>query len=143
MLIVGDGPDRIFLEKMAANFDLSANILFLGSLNWQSAMSYLKSADVVINPSYTEGLPTSVIEAAMCGKPVIVTDVGGTPEIVGRDYPLQFQPGDLKKLTASLKYLLKNKAKRNQLGKLLSKRVDQKYNWSENIKNYERILCAL
>ena len=45
-------------------------------------MAWVLAADVVVNPSYTEGLPTTVLWAAAAGRAQVATDVGGTREII-------------------------------------------------------------
>jgi glycosyltransferase involved in cell wall biosynthesis len=80
-LIIGDGPERQHLEMLAERMNISKNTRFLGALPHTETLAILKSANIFVNPSYTEGLPTTVVEAAMFGKTIIATDVGGTREI--------------------------------------------------------------
>ena len=54
----------------------------------------LNLCDAYILPSYTEGLPVSILEAMSYGKPILATPVGGIPEVV-IDNGILFQPGDL------------------------------------------------
>lgn len=88
--IVGDGPERDRLEKMAENKDQEASVstLFHGYLKGTALRNMYKNADVFILPSivdadgYTEGLGTVLLEAISYGVPVIGTNVGGIPDIV-------------------------------------------------------------
>ena len=61
---------------------IAEQVHFLGYLPEARAWAVMRASDVLVNPSYTEGLPTSVLEAAVIGKAVLATDVGGTREIV-------------------------------------------------------------
>jgi glycosyltransferase involved in cell wall biosynthesis len=82
LCVVGDGPRRAQLESLAHDLAISDRVLFLGYLPERQAWGVIKAADIVVNPSYTEGLPTSVLEAALMGKAVVASDVGGTPEVI-------------------------------------------------------------
>jgi teichuronic acid biosynthesis glycosyltransferase TuaC len=58
------------------------NCIFTGVKNHNDVRTWLNAADCLILPTYTEAVPTSVMEAFACGIPAITTDVGGCPEIV-------------------------------------------------------------
>jgi len=79
LLIVGDGSYRNELEKLAGGSD---KVLFLGQISDQELIEILSITDIFVNPSYLEGLPTSVLEAGAIGVPIVATDVGGTREII-------------------------------------------------------------
>jgi len=82
LLIVGDGPYRRQLEELAVGTGWSKDINFLGQKSREQIIEMLSVTDVFVNPSYSEGLPTSVMEAAAIGVPIVATDVGGTREII-------------------------------------------------------------
>lgn len=82
LLIVGDGPYRRQLEELTMETGWSKDINFLGQKTREQITEILSVTDVFVNPSYSEGLPTSVLEAAAIGAPIVATDVGGTREIV-------------------------------------------------------------
>ncbi|MBC6445396.1 MAG: glycosyltransferase [Alphaproteobacteria bacterium GM202ARS2] len=77
--LIGDGPERPKLEAMAADFGLE-NLHFLGARNDVDAI--LRHADGSVLCSLWEGLSNALLEAMAAGKPVIASDVGGSPEIV-------------------------------------------------------------
>ncbi len=58
------------------------NCVFVGELSHSKIPLWMNAADIIVLPSYSEGLPTVVAEALSCGIPAIVSDVGGCPEIV-------------------------------------------------------------
>jgi len=82
LLIVGDGPRKKELHVLARELALDGDIIFRGEAEHETAMLLLAAADVFVNPSYAEGGPTTVLEAAVLGKAIVATDVGGTPEII-------------------------------------------------------------
>jgi glycosyltransferase involved in cell wall biosynthesis len=79
-VIVGSGPERALLVKMARDLGVSDRVTFLGNRNDVAAV--LASLDVFVLPSIAEGLPNALLEAMAAGLPVVATAVGGVPEIV-------------------------------------------------------------
>lgn len=80
--IVGDGPERGKLEDLVRSSHLQNEVEFLGQRSIHEIRSdILPSFHIFVNPSFQEGLPTTVMEALMAGCHVIATDVGGTREI--------------------------------------------------------------
>lgn len=141
LLIIGDGPRKFDLEKYVNDLGLQSKIKFLGQLPRADLMGIINIGDIVVNPSYTEGLPTSVIEAAICGKAIIATDVGGTREIIddGKSGIL-ISAKDIKILKNKIEILINNKKLREQLGQEASKKVKNSFNWKISIKKYINIL---
>jgi glycosyltransferase involved in cell wall biosynthesis len=83
LLLVGDGPLRESLAGRAARPPLSNSVRVLGRLSDQQLIEAYRAADVAIVPSVSlEGFGLIVPEAAACGTPSIVSDVGGLPEVV-------------------------------------------------------------
>jgi len=76
----GDGPDQTHLEKWVAASGLSDRIEFAGYV--RSVSEIWSKGDLMVLPSRGEGAPLAVLEAMMCGRPVIATDVGGNAEII-------------------------------------------------------------
>lgn len=87
-------------------------------LGQQSDMPAIyQKADIVVLPSYREGLPKSLLEAAACGKPMIATDVPGCREIViNKKTGLLVPAHDAKALATALQRLLNNEALRKTMG---------------------------
>ena len=67
LCVVGDGPRRADIEALAEHSGVAERVRMLGYLSEERAWSAIRSSDIVVNPSYTEGLPTSVLEAALMG----------------------------------------------------------------------------
>ena len=74
-IIIGDGPEKSKLEKLANDLGLDNNIKFTGFLeNYDDVISYMKTSKVFALPSTREGFGLVVIEANACGLPVIAID---------------------------------------------------------------------
>ncbi|MBM3256656.1 MAG: glycosyltransferase family 4 protein, partial [Candidatus Moranbacteria bacterium] len=90
LLVVGDGHYRQNLENLTKKYGLGDKIKFLGAKSQQEIRKILQKTDLFINPSIaSEGLPTTILEAAACGTRVLSSDKGGSVEVLdqGNLYP--------------------------------------------------------
>ena len=141
LIIVGDGNYKNTLEKQARKSRHQSRIVFYGTQNHENVMRILAKCDIFVNPSYSEGLPTAVMEAASLGKPIIATDVGGTNEIItDGESGILYPPRDVNRLTEALVSLTGNLTKARQMGINALSRARAEFNWDEIINQYEEIL---
>ncbi len=137
LLIVGDGPYRANLENLAHQNDCRSDILFLGHKNQDEVIDILSITDICVNPSYSEGLPTSVMEAASIGLPIIATDVGGTGEIIANhETGMLVKTGDTGQLEQKLRELLTNTELRTVLGLNARISVNRKFAWDKITRDW-------
>ena len=80
LVVVGDGPERENLEAIAASLGIGARMIFTGQV--KNVAVYYAAADVLVNPSHSEGSPYVLLEAMAAGLPIVATAVGGVPEMV-------------------------------------------------------------
>ena len=78
--IYGDGPDRKYLETLAHYYAIAPRIDFMGFAD--DVKSIWSSCHLMVMPSRSEALPIALLEAMVCGRPAVVTDVGGISEWV-------------------------------------------------------------
>jgi glycosyltransferase involved in cell wall biosynthesis len=97
LLVAGDGPQRGPLEEQVERLALSGSVQLLGRLTDDALVDLYRAADVGVVPTRSfEGFGLVVIEAAACGTPSLVTEVGGLPEAVhGLDRSLAVPPDDV------------------------------------------------
>lgn len=79
-MIVGAGAEAAICESLIHEMGMSNRIFLAG--NRKNVGFYLHKADLVLHLAETEGLPNALIEAQMCGVPVLATPAGGTGEVV-------------------------------------------------------------
>lgn len=144
LLIVGDGPYRTHLENLAQQTDCAGSIFFLGQRNQDEVVDVLGGTDIFVNPSYSEGLGISVMEAASIGLPIIATDVGGTKEIITTDKTgILVKAGDVGQLAEKLSRLCANTELRGKLGKNARILTERKFNWDEITGEYIKLYTSL
>ncbi len=83
--LVGPG-DTERLVKIAKKYNVLDRINFIGPLNHNEIFNWLDEIDIYAQPSNTEGLPRSVVEAMSRGCPCIGSKVGGIPELINNEY---------------------------------------------------------
>ena len=93
--LAGNG-NRKYLNKIAEKYGVADDIVFCGQINHDDIETWIDDIDIYIQPSLTEGLPRSVIEALYRGCPVIVSNAGGMYELLDKDYT--FEKGNAKSL---------------------------------------------
>ena len=83
LTLLGDGPERPSLERLASELGLARSVHFKGWVPAGAAVQvFLDAADLFVLPSRVEGLPRALIEAMGRGLPCVSTSVGGIPELL-------------------------------------------------------------
>jgi glycosyltransferase involved in cell wall biosynthesis len=80
LVVVGDGPERQALERLAADMGVASSISFFGYCS--NVPMILAAFDLYVNSSIHEGVSLTVLEAMAASLPVVATSVGGNPEVV-------------------------------------------------------------
>lgn len=142
LLVVGDGPERQNLTRLATDLGLSERVTFAG---YQAAPERLLSAmDIFALTSRLEGLPLAMLEAWATGLPVVSSAVGGIPKVVqDGENGLLFPNGDLPQLVKHLGDLLGNQERRASLAKAGYQAVSSKYSLSRMAADYDTIYREL
>jgi len=106
--------------------------------------SLIGAADVVVLPSYTEGLPNVALEASAAGVPVVATAVGGTPEAVADgETGLLVPPGNPAALAERVNRLLSEPATRAEFGANGRERMRAQFTFDAQARAYLELLNAL
>jgi glycosyltransferase involved in cell wall biosynthesis len=113
--LVGDGPERESLERLAATADVADRVRFAG---WsEDARSWLSRWDLFVLPSRHEGLPLAILDAMLAGLPIVAADVGSVSEaVVHEETGLLVRPGDVEGLAAAIRRLLEDHQLARRLG---------------------------
>ncbi|MEH2178864.1 glycosyltransferase family 4 protein [Nostoc sp.] len=116
LIMAGDG-DIEQAGNLIKTLNLENYIKLPGWIGSDERDILLTQADVFVLPSYNEGLPLAMLEAMAWELPVIVTPVGGIPEIVTQyENGLIVNPGNIEQLSDAIKSLIENEALRLSIG---------------------------
>ncbi|WP_299832282.1 glycosyltransferase family 4 protein [uncultured Roseobacter sp.] len=115
LTLVGDGDDRAHLEQLAA--PLGEAVHFAGFQSQDGVAEALAKADILVLPSFAEGLPVVLMEAFAAATPVICTQVAGVGELVEDGVSGCLVPaGDVDSLADRIAYLADHPAERTEMG---------------------------
>jgi len=119
------GPAEAALDRL----DLRDAVRFTGPVPEAELVDLLQRAGVVAIPSLYEGFSLPAVEAMACGTPLVTTDAGALPEVVGTEAGLRVRAGDVGELTAALQLVLDSPGLAEQLGRAGRRRVLDSYTW--------------
>jgi N-acetyl-alpha-D-glucosaminyl L-malate synthase BshA len=140
LLLVGDGPLRGELERLAEGLGLADRVHFLGVRD--DVADILAMADVFALTSVSEAASITLLEAMASGTPVIATAVGGNPEIVRDGIDGLLAPrGDASAIAAAIVTLLNTPDTAQRLAQSAAERVGTHYTLDRTIGRYYALYC--
>ena len=130
--IVGTGPERAALERLAAEWGVALVTQFSGAVPHSLVPEMLRELDIYVAVSRSESFGVAVLEASAVGLPVVVSHVGGLPEVVQNGQTgLIVPPDNPEALAAELTRLVQDAALRQRLGEAGRRRVVEQYRWED------------
>jgi glycosyltransferase involved in cell wall biosynthesis len=125
-LIIGGGRREAEMRRLAAELGLAGRVHFLGQRD--DVPDLLSALDLFVLPSHSEGVSLALLEAMAAGLPVIVSRVGGLPEVVtDGENGLLIPPKDTEALTQALACLLADPALAQRLGANARRHVEENF----------------
>jgi colanic acid/amylovoran biosynthesis glycosyltransferase len=116
LLFVGDGPQAEDLSSRSQSLRIGDKVTFAGRLGEQETLEQIAASDILVLPSFMEGLPIVLMEAMAVGTAVIASRVAGIPELVDDNKSgLLFTPSKWDELAACMQRLLKDDELRKSL----------------------------
>lgn len=102
--VIGDGPEKKFLQNLASELEIVDQIEFMGHVSEAVLWESYNSSDIAIIPSYADALPLVSLEAQAFGLPVIASNIGGLPDVIENGVNGVLVPaGDVNALSAVIK----------------------------------------
>ncbi len=150
LLMVGDGPYRPALDRMAAEAGVAESVLFTGPVSWADLPAYYDAANIFAMPCRTrragldvEGLGIVYLEASATGLPVIAGDSGGAPDAVLDGETGYVVPGrDIAALTDRLVDLLSDPAGAAAMGEKGQAWIEREWTWDLVADRLQHILSG-
>jgi glycosyltransferase involved in cell wall biosynthesis len=141
LAVVGDGPLRPSLERLAAELGVREHVYFAGYRAEMVAVT--AAAEIAVLSSDNEGTPVSLIEAAAAGKPAVATIVGGVPDVVTRETGLLAPRGDAERLANGIVTLAGDPALRATMGAQARRRVAQRFSAERLVRDIDSLYSEL
>jgi glycosyltransferase involved in cell wall biosynthesis len=125
-LLVGSGPCRDEILTQIESLGLTGRVMLTGSRS--DVPDLLGAADVFVLASLKEGLPVSLLEAMAAGKAVVVTSVGGMPEVIADgDNGLVVPSRDTEALAQAIEKLLRDCNLRKEFGRAVRDKAEREF----------------
>jgi len=142
LIIVGDGPEREALAAAATTLDLGDRVVFAGHIN--NVAVYYAAADVLVNPSHSEGSPYVLLEAMTAGLAIVATAVGGVSEMVEHNETALLVPAnDPQAMAVAIARVLTDTELAQRLTTRSAKLVNTRYTPETHVRSLAKIYYAV
>jgi glycosyltransferase involved in cell wall biosynthesis len=141
-ILFGEGPERARLQQQINAAGLTHTFILCG---FRADLDrFLPHFDLLVLPSYTEGLPNVVLEAFAAGVPVVGTAVGGTTEVIEEGVSGHLvPPGDADVMAERIDALLGGADKLPEMGRRGRRRVQEKFGFTTQARLYHELFEKL
>jgi N-acetyl-alpha-D-glucosaminyl L-malate synthase BshA len=124
LLLVGEGPERLFMQQLVTELKLREDVMFLGEVDYIEEI--LRCADLFLLPSEQESFGLAALEAMNCSVPVIGAQTGGMPEVVvNGETGFLFPVGEINAMAQTAIELLSNDEKHRRFAASARNRAQQ------------------
>jgi len=141
-LVYQTDPLKPELEKLAEEGGLKERVHFLGPKSPSELCGLYQSADLFVLPSAAESLPSVIVEAMLCGTPVVATDVGGIRGQLG-GYGVLVQPGCMEELAAAIRRVLEHYGEFAEKSEAMSRYAQQRFSIETMVERHLELYRSL
>jgi len=142
-IFYGEGPLRIELEKLIQEKGLTGYVEIPGAIPHEELLKMYKNqkVDIIVLPSIItadaeyEGIPVALMEAMAYGVPVISTDTGGIPELIGDGSGIMVEEKNAEAIADALERLIKDRDYRYEIGRKGRLKVGKEFDIEKNVKD--------
>lgn len=140
LIVVGDGPMRLPLEKLVEDLRLTENVVFKGRISHEEKVRLLKQSSSLVLPSLVEGFGIVLLEAFACYKPVLVSAVRPLTEIVENEKDGCFvAPFDVDMWAEKMIELFNNSRKAKKMGVYGRRKLERNYTVQKAVDKLEEL----
>jgi len=141
--VVGDGPERVALERQTQESLLTNQVRIHGLLSHMAVADLLKASDIMVHPAMRECGGAVILEAMASGVPVVAADWGGPSDYIDADSGVLIPPATpdkfVSQLADAIRSLSENPQLRKELGRAGRRRVQSLYDWRVKAKTMLQI----
>jgi len=138
LLLIGGGPDRARLERLAGEQGVAGRVRFLGVQPHEALPGLLAAADVMVLPTASEGLANVWVESLACGTPVVTSDVGGAREAIDRPEAGRLVPREPAAIAEAVQALLAEPP-----DPAMVRKAAERFSWDRNAAELRDHLAAI
>ncbi len=138
-VVAGDGKDKDRFAKMCSGI---VNMEMPGFVEGDKKMEIFMHSKCLVIPSRYEGQGIVVLEAAACGKPVVVSDIPELRYAVDAGFGLSFKTGNAEDLAEKIRFLSSNTSLRREMGQK-AREYAKNFTWDKIAEEYEKYLIKI
>jgi glycosyltransferase involved in cell wall biosynthesis len=135
--VIGDGPEKADLMKLAEKLGVKSSVKFIGYVQHNKLPRHYQGADIFILPSQFEGMSNTILEAMACGLPVITTNTGGTKELIN-DNGIVIRKYSMQDIADAVIKLIGDKATMQSMSQN-SRKIALDYSWKAVAEQYHKL----
>lgn len=135
--VVGDGPEREPLERLARQLGIRDRVRFHGLV--PGAASLYRAFDVFVLSSRSEGTPISLLEALHARVPVVATRVGGVPDVVGPEEAILVSPDAPGAIASAIEEVRSAPGEARERARQGRHRLDREFDRSRWLNRYDKV----
>ncbi len=140
LFVVGSGEREADYKRVTKEKGMEARVRFLGSVDEKTIEEILCAMDVLVLPSFMEGMPYVILEAMACSLPVVSTLIDGIPEAApDNEVGLLVEPGDVAALRGAIARLVSEESLRFDLGANARRRFEKCFTLENHIERMEEL----
>jgi len=146
LLIVGGGSLEQELKKLCKELNIINDAIFTGLISYNKIMDYYNMLDIYVALSIndSESFGVAILEASACEKPVVVSNIGGLPEVVDNNITgFIVQPKNENEAADAIIKLIQDETLRKSFGKQGREKVKKHFEWNENVNQMINIYKEL
>ncbi len=144
IVVVGEGPERDRLERLAVKRGVRDRVSFEGRMKTECIVGELQNASVYVSTSRSDSTSVSLLEAMACGAPPVVTDIPANREWIEEGVNgILFSPGDRRALARAVITMVKNRDFARSVRERNVKLVRERGLWHANMSRVERAFQRL
>ncbi|UCH83860.1 MAG: glycosyltransferase family 4 protein [Candidatus Latescibacterota bacterium] len=141
---IGEGEERDALAARAASKGIGDRVEFLGARSESEVERLLCASDLLVVPSFMEGMPYVILEAMACSLPVVASRVDGIPEaVIEGETALLTAPGDVEGLSSAINRFLEAPELRRRVGEAGRQRFERLFTLDRHVACMERLYRTL
>lgn len=139
LTMVGEGPMRRSLERLAYDLQLEDRVEFLGYR--PDVERAMRQSDIFVRPSLVEGMPLTILEAMASGLPVVASNLPGIEEVIANgESGLLVEPGSHAEVGAAILDLMRDHSLRNRVASRARFRIETAFSWDVTATRTEEAL---
>lgn len=141
LVLAGEGKCEGDLRALVGRLGLGAHVEFPGFL--EDPRPCMSACDLVLLPSFKEGLPLSAVEAMAIGRPIVASDAGGLPEVVeDGETGLIVPRGEPQLLTVAINRLLRDPGLRARMGQAGRRRAEERFDGAKQLTALRQVFAS-